>query len=122
LYLLLVADCFAAGCSQHSAANFLSGLCRSYAASRCIYVIDIKTLIRLFFSFDPDALDALDGRDGLGLGLKSWRETNNLGQAEAVGALASAGVPAKLATLQRWGNRKALAACGDDRRSPEISV
>jgi hypothetical protein len=74
--------------------------------------------MRSFFSFDPDALD---GRDRLGLGLKSWRETNNLGQAEAVGPLASAGVPAKLATLQRWGNRKALAACGEDRRSPETA-
>jgi transcriptional regulator with XRE-family HTH domain len=36
------------------------------------------------------------------LRLKSWREANNLSQADAVGALASAGVPAKLATLQQW--------------------
>jgi transcriptional regulator with XRE-family HTH domain len=36
------------------------------------------------------------------LRLKSWREANNLSQAEAVRVLASAGVPAKLATLQQW--------------------
>jgi transcriptional regulator with XRE-family HTH domain len=36
------------------------------------------------------------------LRLKSWREANNLSQAEAVRALASAGIPAKLPTLQQW--------------------
>jgi transcriptional regulator with XRE-family HTH domain len=36
------------------------------------------------------------------LRLKSWRETNNLSQGEAVAALVSAGVPAKLQTLQQW--------------------
>src|SRR5271166_3407827 len=36
------------------------------------------------------------------LRLKAWREANNLSQAEAVGALVSAGVPAKLPTLQQW--------------------
>jgi transcriptional regulator with XRE-family HTH domain len=36
------------------------------------------------------------------LRLKAWREANNLSQAEAVRTLASAGVPAKLATLQQW--------------------
>jgi transcriptional regulator with XRE-family HTH domain len=34
--------------------------------------------------------------------LKAWREANNLTQAETVDALDSAGVPAKLATLQQW--------------------
>jgi len=36
------------------------------------------------------------------LRLKSWREANSLSQAEAVRILASAGVPAKLPTLQQW--------------------
>jgi transcriptional regulator with XRE-family HTH domain len=36
------------------------------------------------------------------LRLKAWREANKLSQAEAVGALISAGVPAKLQTLQQW--------------------
>ena len=36
------------------------------------------------------------------LRLKSWRETNSLSQGEAVAALVSAGVPAKLQTLQQW--------------------
>ena len=36
------------------------------------------------------------------LRLKAWREANNLSQAEAVAALVSAGVPAKLQTLQQW--------------------
>jgi transcriptional regulator with XRE-family HTH domain len=36
------------------------------------------------------------------LRLKAWRETNNLSQAETVDALVSAGVPAKLPTLQQW--------------------
>ena len=36
------------------------------------------------------------------LRLKSWREANGLSQAEAVRALATGGVPAKLATLQQW--------------------
>jgi hypothetical protein len=89
-------------------------LCR---CSKCICHRQ-KKVNAIIFSFDPDALD---GRDRLGLDLKSWGETNNLGQAEAVRALASAGVPAKLATLQRWGNRKAHAACGEG-RYPEISV
>ena len=36
------------------------------------------------------------------LRLKAWREANNLSQTEAVGTLVSAGVPAKLPTLQQW--------------------
>jgi hypothetical protein len=36
------------------------------------------------------------------LKLKAWREAKNLSQAEAVAALVSAGVPAKLQTLQQW--------------------
>jgi transcriptional regulator with XRE-family HTH domain len=36
------------------------------------------------------------------LRLKAWREAKNLSQAEAVAALVSAGVPAKLQTLQQW--------------------
>jgi transcriptional regulator with XRE-family HTH domain len=34
--------------------------------------------------------------------LKAWRETNGLGQSQAVEALISAGLPAKLRTLQDW--------------------
>ena len=34
--------------------------------------------------------------------LKAWREAENLSRAEAVAALVSAGVPAKLQTLQQW--------------------
>jgi DNA-binding transcriptional regulator YiaG len=36
------------------------------------------------------------------LRLKAWREAKHLSQAEAVAALVSAGVPAKLQTLQQW--------------------
>ena len=36
------------------------------------------------------------------LRLKSWREANDLSQAEAVRILVSAGVPAKLSTLRQW--------------------
>jgi transcriptional regulator with XRE-family HTH domain len=36
------------------------------------------------------------------LRLKAWREAKNLSQTEAVAALVSAGVPAKLQTLQQW--------------------
>jgi transcriptional regulator with XRE-family HTH domain len=36
------------------------------------------------------------------LRLKAWREAKSLSQAEAVAALVSAGVPAKLQTLQQW--------------------
>jgi len=107
LYLLLIADCFAAGCSQHSAANFLNGLCRC-----SMYVIDIKTLIRLSFSFDPHAPD---GRHGLVLRLESWREANNLGQAQASSRSRLRGTcRPKLATVQRWEIEKALAACDHD--------
>jgi len=53
--------------------------------------------------------------------LKCWREANNLSQAEAVRALASADVPAKLATLRQWEIGRALARCDHDRRPPEIS-
>ena len=34
--------------------------------------------------------------------LKAWREDNNLSQAQAVKALLSAGLPAKVSTLQAW--------------------
>lgn len=34
--------------------------------------------------------------------LKAWREGNNLSQAQAVAVLVSAGLPAKLRTLQHW--------------------
>src|SRR5260221_5346623 len=34
--------------------------------------------------------------------LKSWREANNLSQSQAVEVLQSAGLPAKLKTLQAW--------------------
>jgi transcriptional regulator with XRE-family HTH domain len=36
------------------------------------------------------------------LRLKAWREAKSLSQAEAIAALVSAGVPAKLQTLQQW--------------------
>jgi transcriptional regulator with XRE-family HTH domain len=34
--------------------------------------------------------------------LKAWRERNNLSQSQAVEVLQSAGLPAKLKTLQAW--------------------
>lgn len=77
-----------------------------------MYVIDIKTLIRLSFSFDPHAPD---GRHGLVLRLESWREANNLGQAQASSRSRLRGTcRPKLATLQRWEIEKALAACDHD--------
>jgi transcriptional regulator with XRE-family HTH domain len=36
--------------------------------------------------------------------LKSWREANNLSQSQAIEVLQSAGLPAKLKTLQAWEN------------------
>src|SRR5262249_46532500 len=77
-----------------------------------MYVIDIKTLIRLSFSFDPHAPD---GRHSLVLRLESWREANNLGQAQAFSRSRLRGTcRPKLATLQRWEIEKALAACDYD--------
>src|SRR5215470_11357243 len=72
-----------------------------------MYVIDIKTLIRLSFSFDPHAPG---GRHGLVLRLESWREANNLGQAQAFSR-----------SRLRGTCRPKLATCNDGkskRRSP----